>query len=66
MYKRLQENILRKRLQEPIRFIQVVIGPRQTGKTTLVRQALEGAGPPWHYISANEPTLKDVLWLIQQ
>ena len=28
------------RLQEPRRFLQVVAGPRQVGKTTLVRQAL--------------------------
>lgn len=66
MYKRLQESILCKRLKEPNRFIQVVIGPRQTGKTTLVRQALEESGLPWHYVSADEPMLKDVSWLIQQ
>lgn len=29
------------RLKEPRRFLQVVAGPRQVGKTTLVRQALE-------------------------
>ena len=29
------------RLNEPRRFLQVVAGPRQVGKTTLVRQALE-------------------------
>ena len=29
------------RLQEPRRFLQAVAGPRQVGKTTLVRQALE-------------------------
>jgi len=28
------------RLTEPRRFLQVVAGPRQVGKTTLVRQAL--------------------------
>ena len=32
---------LRNRLQEPPRFITIVAGPRQVGKTTLVRQALE-------------------------
>lgn len=42
MYKRLQENILRKRLQEPIRFIQVVIGPRQTGKPRLFAKRWKG------------------------
>lgn len=32
---------LRDRLQEPPQFITIVAGPRQVGKTTLVRQALE-------------------------
>lgn len=66
MYKRLQANILRDRLLEQKRFIQVVWGPRQTGKTTLVRQALEDAGLPWHYATADEPILKDVSWLVEQ
>ena len=30
------------RLAEPRRFVQVVAGPRQVGKTTLVRRALAG------------------------
>lgn len=33
--------ILSSRLDEPRRFIQVVAGPRQVGKTTLVQQVCE-------------------------
>lgn len=32
---------LESRLKEPRRFIQIVAGPRQTGKTTAVKQALD-------------------------
>lgn len=38
---RTQVQVLRDRLQEPLLFIMIVAGPRQVGKTTLVRTALE-------------------------
>lgn len=41
MYQRNIVSILEKRLREPRRFIQIVIGPRQTGKSTAVAQALD-------------------------
>lgn len=40
------------------------MGPRQVGKTTLVRQLLETYPLPWHYASADEAT--QPLWLQQQ
>jgi predicted AAA+ superfamily ATPase len=46
--------------------MQVLAGPRQVGKTTLIRQVLEGLHFPNHYASADEPTLKDSSWLEQQ
>ncbi len=54
------------RLQEKRRFIQVLAGPRQTGKTTLARQIIDAVDFPAHYASADEPALKDQLWLEQQ
>jgi predicted AAA+ superfamily ATPase len=57
---------LLKRLGERRRFIQVVAGPRQVGKTTVVRQAMAASGIPVHYASADEPTLRDRTWLEQQ
>lgn len=54
------------RVQEPRRFIQVLMGPRQVGKTTLTRQVAEAAGLPTHYVSADEPGPKDHLWVQQQ
>jgi predicted AAA+ superfamily ATPase len=53
-------------LVEPRRFMQVVTGPRQVGKTTLVRQVLSAAGRMAVFASADEPMLRGQLWLAQQ
>ena len=66
MFKRAMYDTLRKRLAEPRRFIQVLAGARQTGKTTLVRQVLKDLPIPGHYDSADEPSLKDRAWIEQQ
>lgn len=57
---------LASRLREPKRFVQVVAGPRQVGKTALVRQALDELGAPTLFVSADEPTLRDAAWLAAQ
>jgi uncharacterized protein len=59
-------NELTKRLQEKRRFMQVLAGPRQVGKTTLARQVMTESKLPGHYASADEPTLRDRTWLEQQ
>jgi hypothetical protein len=59
-------NELLKRLGEKRRFVQVLAGPRQVGKTTLVRQVMEKANMAAHYASADEPSLRDRVWLEQQ
>jgi predicted AAA+ superfamily ATPase len=66
MFKRPQYQILRSRLIEPRRFIQVLAGPRQSGKTTLARQVMEDLKIPSHYASADEPTLQERTWIEQQ
>ncbi len=65
-YSRPQVQELVGRLREPRRFIQVVAGSRQVGKTTLVEQAARESGRPTRYASADEPTLRGVQWLEQQ
>ncbi|HUF38428.1 MAG TPA: ATP-binding protein, partial [Anaerolineales bacterium] len=47
-------------------FIQIVAGPRQVGKTTLVRQVLETIALPHHYASADQPALRGATWIEQQ
>jgi len=66
MYKRTQFNILKKRLDEPRRFIQVVTGPRQIGKTTLVHQILEEVKIPYHFSSADDTFSDNTTWTEQQ
>lgn len=61
-----QAAALARRITEPRRFIQVVAGPRQVGKTTLVQHVLETAGLPHHFASADEPTLRSEAWISQQ
>lgn len=53
-YKRAIVGIIRERIEEPRRFMQIVIGPRQTGKTTAVSQALEGYGVPCLFVEATK------------
>ena len=65
-YTRPQVHELVRRLNEPRRFLQVVAGARQVGKTTLATQAALQSGLPTHYASADEPTLRGMAWLEQQ
>jgi len=65
-YTRPQSADLLRRLAEPRRFIQVVAGPRQVGKTTLVQQVLAACGRPARYASADEPASRGPAWIEQQ
>ena len=65
-YARPQVRELVERLLEPRRFIQVVAGSRQVGKTTLVERAARESGLPTRYASADEPALRGNLWIEQQ
>lgn len=66
MYERRVLKTLLERLAEPRRFIQVLSGPRQVGKTTLARQAMAALGDVTIYASADEPVLKSATWIEQQ
>ena len=65
-YRRPLLGTLVQRLREPRRFLQVLAGPRQVGKTTMARQALAGCGLPSHYTTADDPGLRDTAWLRAQ
>lgn len=66
MFKRATFNILLQRIKEPRRFIQILYGPRQVGKTTIARQVMETVSIPVHFATADEPTLRDRQWVSQQ
>lgn len=63
---RSQFSTIARRLTEPRRFIQVVAGPRQVGKTTLVQQVLARSKRPFRFASADEPMLRGPDWIEQQ
>ena len=54
------------RAHEPRRFLQVLAGPRQVGKTTLARQVMDAVGVPAHFASADDPALRAHGWLETQ
>ena len=41
MYKRAEYQVITDRMKEPRKFIQVVMGVRQIGKSTVVKQVLQ-------------------------
>jgi len=65
-YQRPQAATLASRLLERRRFIQIVAGPRQVGKTTLVQQVVAASALPVRFASADEPTLRGGAWIEQQ
>lgn len=65
MFKRPQFKALFGRLEEPRRFIQVLSGPRQSGKTTLIGQALRELSIPSRYASADASEAHGPAWLEQ-
>ncbi|MFZ1642590.1 MAG: ATP-binding protein [Candidatus Contendobacter sp.] len=66
MFSRPQLAILNTRLTQPRCFMQILAGPRQVGKTTLVRQALAVFGGETHYASADLPAAPGAGWIEQQ
>lgn len=61
-----QATVLARRLRETRRFMQAVVGPRQVGKTTLVKHVVDGSGLQTRFASADEPTLHGRGWIAQQ
>ena len=54
------------RIREPRRFIQVVTGPRQVGKTTAVLKVLDEWSGRSHYATADLPAPPQPAWIEQQ
>ena len=60
MYKRSEYQKIKSRLEEPRRFIQVVMGPRQVGKSTVVKQVLADLEIPHQlYLADNVPATNE-------
>lgn len=66
MFERSHLQTLIKRMQEPRRFLQVIMGPRQVGKTTLVTQLAIQLEMDYYFVSADSIAASNVTWLEQQ
>lgn len=65
-YQRPFIKLLQKRMQESKPLIQVLLGPRQVGKTTGVLQFLTQYHLPQHYASSDESLQATPLWIQEQ
>lgn len=63
MYERALAKKLKERLAAPRAFIQVVMGPRQTGKTTAIKQAVRASGLAYRVASADSASQLSAEWV---
>ncbi len=58
-------DILLKRLKSPSPLIQVILGPRQVGKTTGILQLIQNFSGPSHYVSADDEITPGETWVLE-
>ena len=63
MYKRKVYDTIIKRLEERRMFIQVIMGPRQIGKSTVIRQVLDDLDKPSLFYSADTIPSTSSTWI---
>ena len=63
MYKRAEYQTIKDRVEEERMFIQVVMGPRQVGKSTVVRQVLNDINQPFLVYSADNVPATNTAWV---
>ena len=63
MYKRAEYQTIKARLEEKRKFIQVVMGPRQVGKSTVVKQVLNDLDIPWQVFAADNVPASNSAWV---
>lgn len=63
MYKRSEYHTIKNRLEEQRRFIQVVMGARQIGKSTVVKQVLKDLDAPYQLFSADNVPATNGAWI---
>ncbi|MFW6248219.1 MAG: ATP-binding protein [Bacteroidota bacterium] len=66
MYERKILNRLKTKVEQPHRIIQLIQGPRQTGKTTLIKQLIKTLDIPSFYVSAEDSITNNESWIHQQ
>lgn len=63
MYKRAEYQTIKERLKESRKFIQVVMGARQIGKSTVVKQVLNDLDEPYRMFSADNVPTTNSAWI---
>ena len=63
MYKRAEYQVVTDRMKEPRKFIQVVMGARQIGKSTVVKQVLQDLDMPYQFFSADNVPATNSAWI---
>ena len=63
MYKRAEYQLIKKRIEERRKFIQVVMGARQIGKSTVVKQVLKDLNTPYQLFSADNVPTTNSAWI---
>ena len=63
MYKRIEYQTIKERIKESRKFIQVVMGARQIGKSTVVKQVLNDLDEPYRMFSADNVPATNSAWI---
>ena len=63
MYKRIEYQTIKERIKESRKFIQVVMGARQIGKSTVVKQVLNDLDEPYRMFSADNVPTTNSAWI---
>ena len=63
MYKRAEYHVIKSRLNEHRKFIQVVVGARQIGKSTVVKQVLKDLDTPFQLFTADNVPASNSAWI---
>ena len=66
LYERSFVKQLEERLAEKNPRIQVLVGPRQVGKTTGIKQLLQRYADSYHYANADDLLSTDRTWILEQ
>ena len=64
-FKRAYSKGVKKRVEAPRKFIQAITGPRQVGKTTIVKQVCQEIGFLYQYVTADAITSSTSEWIEQ-
>ena len=63
MYKQTEYQVITDRIKELRKFIQVVMGARQIGKSTVVKQVLQDLNMPYQFFSADNVPATNSAWI---